>query len=89
MENEIILDSKEKYRLLLNIKTDDKEYVIYTKDEVNEYNDIICYGAEYKVKKGRQVLIPIKDEATLEVIDNIFMQVENLLKKESKEKNEK
>ena len=40
-------------------------------------------------KDGKQVLKPIKDKRKLEILDNIFLQVQNLINKKDCGKDEK
>ncbi len=84
MKNKIIIsndENKEEYKLLLKVDIDNITYVIYTLNEENECNDIICYAAIYKKEKGRQYLMPIEDEYMIELLDSILMQVQNLANK--------
>lgn len=85
MKNKLVIDNKKKdtYKPLLKIKTEAEEYIIYTKNEQNKLGDTICYVSSYSFNDGTQRLEMV-DDVTLEMLDNIFMQVENLVnKKES------
>lgn len=91
MKNKLIMDNKnnDTYRVILKIKTEKEEYLIYTKDEVNKYGDIVCYLGEYETFDGIQKIYPINDEETLEKMDTIFRQVLNILNKKEKKNEEK
>ena len=67
----------------------DEEFIIYTKDEINKLGDVICYVSSYCYEDGKQVLKPIKDKRKLEILDNIFLQVQNLINKKDCGKDEK
>lgn len=86
MINKLVIDNKKKdtYKPLLKIKTDNEEYIIYTKDEQNKLGDTVCYVSSYNFSDGVQRLEKIESDETIEWLDNIFMQVQNLMnKKES------
>lgn len=83
MINKLIIDN-EIFKPIIKIAIDDKTFIIYTKNEVNIIGDIICYVGSYKFLNGMQVISKVEDKNMLEVIDNIFMQVQSLInKKES------
>lgn len=83
MINKLIIDN-EVFKPIIKIAIDDKTFIIYTKNEVNKISDIICYVGSYKFLNGMQVISKVEDKNMLEVIDNIFMQVQSLInKKES------
>ena len=76
MINKLIIDN-EVFKPIIKIAIDDKT-------EVNKIGDIICYVGSYKFLNGMQVISKVEDKNMLEVIDNIFMQVQSLInKKES------
>lgn len=88
MINKLVIDNKKKdiYKPLLKIKTENEEYIIYTKNEQNKLGDTVCYVSSYIFSDGTQRLEKIENDETIEWLDNIFMQVENLVnKKESSE----
>lgn len=92
MINKIVIDNddlKKEYKPIIKVATDNEEYMIYTKNETNKIGDIICYAASYSFCDGKQVLLPIKDQNKLEVLDSIFVQVQNLVNKKVSEKHEK
>lgn len=89
MKNKLVIDkndTKEEVTPLLNIETNNKKYMIYTKNEKNNCGDVICYASLYQIENGKQYLEPITEESTLEFIDGILMHVQELMnKKESSE----
>lgn len=89
MKNKLILETgkdKIEYNPLIKIALEEKEYIIYTKGELNECGDIICYGATYNFVNGKQIVEPIKEDETLEFLDSILMQIQEIVnKKESSE----
>lgn len=89
MENKLIIEQNEKkveFIPLIKVDMEDKEYIIYTKDEQNELGDTVCYVSTYNFKNGSQTLEPIDEENTLEFLDEILMHVQTIMnKKESSE----
>lgn len=86
MVNKLIIDNKNKdtYKIIMKVSTNDGDYLIYTKDEVNNIGDTICYVGKYEIDKGMQKIIPIENVDILENLDEIFRQmVVSLNKKES------
>ena len=86
MINKLIIDNKNKdtYKLIMKVSTDDGEYLIYTKNELNNIGDIICYVGKYELADGVQKILPIESCDVLENLDGIFRQIIMLLnKKES------
>ena len=83
MANKLIVDNKNKdtYNILLKISTDDGDYIIYTKNEVNKIGDVICYAAKYELDNGMQKLMPIENINMLENLDEIFRQIVMLINK--------
>lgn len=84
MENnqiKIVEDGKEViYRVLVNIEdVNDKNYVVYTKDELNDKGDIISYVAEYVENEdtGNVKLISIKNDKEWEFIRDIVNSITN------------
>ena len=78
--NRIIIDKtnqKEEYKVLLRVKDDNDEYIIYTKNEKNDCDEILAYAGKYLIKDGCQVILPIEDENILELLDNILLQVQS------------
>lgn len=82
MENnelKLIEDGKEvTYRVLLNIEdVNNKNYVVYTKDETNDKGDIISYAAEYveNEETGNIKLISIKNDKEWEFIRDIINSI--------------
>lgn len=81
--NQIVLieDGKEvNYRVLVNIEdVEGKNYVMYTKDEINEDGDIISYAAEYveNPETGNIKLISIKDDKEWEFIRDILNSIQS------------
>ena len=65
----------------MKVSTENGEYVIYTKDEVNNIGDIICYVGKYEFEVGMQRILPIENMDTLENLDEIFRQIIMLLNK--------
>ena len=79
-ENNLIIENgneKEMYKVLLNIEANDKTYIIYTKNEQNDYGDTIAYAGNYEFRNGRQKITPIEDEEILEFLDMILLQIQN------------
>lgn len=92
MKNKLVIDEdidKKEYRPIVKITMEDEEFIIYTKDEINKIGDVICYVSSYCYVDGKQVLKPIKDKRKLEILDNIFLQVQNLINKKDRGKDEK
>ena len=92
MKNKLVIDEdidKKEYRPIVKITIEDEEFIIYTKNEINKLGDVICYVSTYCYVDGRQVLKPIKDKRKLEILDNIFLQVQNLINKKDCDKDEK
>lgn len=90
MINKIIIDNKNKdtYKVLMKININDKDYIIYTKDEKNKLEDKICYVGEYNFTSKTQKILPV-DDISLENIDQIFRQIIMLInKKESSDNSE-
>lgn len=83
MVNKLIIDNKEKdtFKVIMKVSTENGEYVIYTKDEVNNIGDIICYVGKYEFEEGMQRILPIENVDTLENLDEIFRQIIMLLNK--------
>lgn len=84
MENnelKLIEDGKEViYRVLINVEdVNGKNYVVYTKDELNEKGDILSYAAEYIENKetGNIKLISIKNDKEWEFIRDILNSINN------------
>lgn len=84
MENnqiKIVEEGKEViYRVLVNIEdVNDKNYVVYTKDELNDKGDIISYVAEYVENEdtGNVKLISIKNDKEWEFIRDIVNSITN------------
>lgn len=82
MENNqitLIEDAKEViYRVLVNIEdVEGKNYVVYTKDELNENGDILSYVAEYveNVETGNVKLISIKNDKEWEFVRDIINSI--------------
>lgn len=82
MENNqitLIEDGKEViYRVLVNIEdVEGKNYVVYTKDELNENGDILSYVAEYveNVETGNVKLISIKNDKEWEFVRDIINSI--------------
>lgn len=79
-ENNLVIQNgngKEMYKVLLNIEADDKNYIIYTKNEQNDYGDTIAYAGNYEFVDGKQSIKPVEDEIVLEFLDTILMQIQN------------
>ncbi len=74
-------DKKEEYRTLVKVEMGSECYIIYTKDEVNNCGDLICYASKYEDDLGKQKLIPIKEEKILELLDSILLQVQSKMNK--------
>ena len=70
-------DKSEVYDILLNIEAEEANYLIYTKHEKNDCGDTIAYAATYDFQKGKQKIRPVADEATLEFLDVILLQIQN------------
>ena len=88
MVNKLIIDNKNKdtYKIIMKVSTDDGEYLIYTKDELNNIGDTICYAGKYELDDGMQKILPIESAEMLENLDEIFRQIIMLLnKKESRD----
>lgn len=86
MVNKLIIDNKNKdtYKIIMKVSTNDGEYIIYTKNELNNIGDTICYAGKYELDYGVQKILPIESSETLENLDEIFRQIIMLLnKKES------
>ena len=84
MKNKLVVEEnidKKEYKPIIKITMEDEEFIIYTKDEINKLGDVICYVSSYCYEDGKQVLKPIKDKRKLEILDNIFLQVQNLINK--------
>ena len=78
-ENKLIIaskDGKEVYDILFNVELDKRNYLIYTKHEKNEWEDVIAYAGDYDFSDGRQSIKPVEEEDILEFLDTILMQVE-------------
>ncbi len=68
------------YDILLNIEdVNGKNYVVYTKNEIDENKDIITYVAEYKLNEetGNIKLISIKDDKEWEFVKDIINSIDN------------
>ena len=92
MKNKLVIDEdidKKEYKPIVKITMEDEEFIIYTKNEINKLGDVICYVSTYCYVDGKQVLKPIKDKRKLEILDNIFLQVQNLINKKDCGKDEK
>lgn len=79
-ENNLVIQNengKEMYKVLLNIEANDKTYIIYTKNEQNDYGDTIAYAGNYEFVDGKQSIKPVEDEIVLEFLDTILMQIQN------------
>ncbi len=92
MKNKIVIendDNKETYKLLLKVETHDNKYIIYTKDELNDCGDTICYVATYEFTGEKQIIKAVLDEQTIEFLDSLLIHIQTLAnKKESSEFNE-
>lgn len=79
--NELILLENDKevvYRVLLNIEdVNGKNYVVYTKDELDKNGDMITYVANYEEKKDGIKLTSIKDDKEWELICDIVNSINN------------
>lgn len=77
--NELVLlenDQEVVYRVLLNIEdVEGKNYVVYTKDELDKNGDIITYVANYEEKKDGIKLTSIKDDKEWELICDIVNSI--------------
>ena len=81
MKNRIIVaqnETKDEFKILFKVETDNKDmnYLIYTKEEENEDGEIIAYAGKYEVENGKQKIVPIADDYTLEFLDSILLQVQ-------------
>lgn len=82
MENNqitLIEDGKEVvYRVLINVEDiDGKNYVMYTKDELNEKGEVLSYVAQYveNEETGNIKLISIKNDKEWEFIRDILNSI--------------
>jgi len=65
------------YRVILNIENENnKNYVVYTKDELDKNGDIISYVANYEEVNGEIKLTSIKDDKEWEFIRDIVNSIE-------------
>ena len=72
-----VAEGKEVYDLLFNVEAGEKNYIIYTKNELNECGDIIAYAASYDYSNGSQKISPIEDADILEFLDVILLQIQS------------
>lgn len=81
MSNLILKDSrgKDEYRIILNIETEsDKNYIVYTKDEVK--SDLIkTYASIYKFnnKTKKYTISAIKSQKELDFVDKVLNSLQN------------
>lgn len=88
MKNKVVINDdgiKKEYELLLNVKLNSDEYIVYTNHEFNKCEDMVCYVAKYEFIDGLQTLKPVEDVSIVETIDNILLQVQNIANKGRKE----
>ncbi len=80
MKNKLVIDKKddkEEYKILFKVETEEEKYIVYTKDELNQDGEIVAYAGKYSLNKGKQILEPIDDLYTLELLDSVLLQVES------------
>jgi len=80
MKNKLVLEvegKKEKFDILIEVEIVDKKdrYILYTKEEKNDIDEVIVYAGILKNKKGKEVIIPVKDDLVLELLDDLLMQI--------------
>lgn len=77
MINKLIIDNENKdtYNIIMKLSLKDGEYIIYTKDEINDFDDTICYVGKYAFTNGVQKIFPVENTNILENIDEVFRQV--------------
>lgn len=89
MKNKIIVENgefNENYKPIIKIEIEDKEYMIYTKDELDDAGEIIYYASSYEFNDGIQALKPIENAKILELLDEILIHVKDLANKRDSEK---
>ena len=81
-ENKLILlenGEEAQYRVLVNIEdVNGKNYIVYSKDELNDNGDILSYVGTYTLKEdGNVKIISIKDDKTWEFIRDVLNSIQN------------
>ena len=88
MQNKLELKENGKkvvYSILLTIEAKDNKYILYTKNEKNDVDEIIVYAGILH-ENGEEVEIsPVLEDDVLEYLDSILIQVQNNYKKEVEE----
>ncbi|MEG1892557.1 MAG: DUF1292 domain-containing protein [Bacilli bacterium] len=74
----------EKFKIILKVKsTDDETYFLYTKNELNETDETIVYAGKLIESEKGELLEPINDDETLEILSKLLMQMEEKTNKEA------
>lgn len=81
-ENKLILlenGEEAQYRVLVNIEdVNGKNYIVYSKDELNDNGDILSYVGTYTLKEdGSFSISSIKDDKEWEFIKDVVNSIQN------------
>lgn len=85
MQNKLELKENGKkvvYDILLTIEAKDNKYILYTKNEKNDIDEIIVYAGILHEHDKEIEITPVLDDDILEYLDSILIQVQNNAKKE-------
>ena len=88
MQNKLELKENGKkvvYNILLTVEAKDDKYILYTKNERNDVDEIIVYaGILHEVGNDIEIT-PVLDDDVLEYLDSVLIHVQNSAKKEVEE----
>lgn len=88
MQNKLELKENGKkvvYNILLTVDTKDNKYILYTKNEKNDVDEIIVYAGILHESGSDVEITPVLDDEVLEYLDSVLIQVQNNAKKEVEE----
>lgn len=70
-------DDKHPYRVVLTfVSNDDKHYIVYTDDEIDDEGFIKTYAGIYAARGDKEVLLPVEDEEDFQLIDGLLRKLE-------------
>lgn len=82
MKSRLIFDKNdENYSLIAKIEFEKDTFLIYTKNEHSETGEVICYAGKYYFSGDEQIIQPVEDDYTLELLDGILIQLESAINK--------
>ncbi len=88
MQNKLELKENGKkvvYNILLTVDAKDNKYILYTKNEKNDVDEIIVYAGILNTVGSDVEISPVLDDDVLEYLDSVLIHVQNDAKKEVEE----